>query len=121
MGAFSKSVFDDLTQNTVPREWLMTQVGKLLSKSIQSSQDGKIWGLSARWHRVKGDLMMCSEALLKHVRSLQGSAWQSNIDEFQKLCQASLQLCDVYMEANLKTGSKKELYSAQLLLKNLLK
>lgn len=31
----------------------------------------EIWGLYAKWHRIKGDLMMCSEALLKQVRSLQ--------------------------------------------------
>lgn len=30
-----------------------------------------IWGLYAKWHRINGDLMMCSEALLKQVRSLQ--------------------------------------------------
>ena len=30
-----------------------------------------IWGLYAKWHRMNGDLMMCSEALLKQVRSLQ--------------------------------------------------
>jgi len=32
-----------------------------------------IWGLYAKWHRINGDLTMCSEALLKQVRSLQVS------------------------------------------------
>lgn len=31
----------------------------------------EIWGLYAKWHRIKGDLIMCSEALLKQVRSFQ--------------------------------------------------
>lgn len=30
-----------------------------------------VWGLYARWHKTKGNLMACSEALLKQVRSLQ--------------------------------------------------
>lgn len=101
--------------------WLIERVGKLLSKVVQNCQDGAVWGLLARWHRVKGDLTMCSEALLKQVRSLQGSDWKHNRDRFQKLCQVSLQLSKVYMDIALKSGTKRELYSAQMLLRNLVK
>lgn len=117
----SKDSVHEPEQHMTEREWLVTRVGKLLSKAVQTSQDGAIWGLLARWHKVKGDLAMCSEASLKQVRSLQGSDWQHSRDQFQKLCQASLQLCDIYMETSSRTGSKKELYSAQMLLRNIVK
>ncbi|MCO5602762.1 hypothetical protein L7F22_056900 [Adiantum nelumboides] len=103
------------------RDWLETRVGKLVSKAIQISPTSATWGLLARWHHVRGDLTMCSEALLKQVRSLQGSGWQHNKDQYEDLCHAALRLCDVYTEVFLKTGNKKELYSVQMLLRSLVK
>ncbi|KAI5084964.1 hypothetical protein GOP47_0001133 [Adiantum capillus-veneris] len=103
------------------REWLAARVGKLLTRVVQCSPDSATWGLLARWHRVRGDFTMCAEALLKHVRSLQGSGWQHNEYQFKELCLAALQLCDVYMEVASNTGNKKDLYSVQMLLRNLIK
>lgn len=38
---------------------------------VRSGAEADVWGLYARWHKMKGDLVMCSEALLKQVRSYQ--------------------------------------------------
>eukprot|EP00250_Pteridium_aquilinum_P016612 c23195_g1_i1 orf=43-2787(+) len=111
----------EIEVHATEREWLVTRVGKLLSRVVQTSPSSATWGLLARWHRLKGDLTMASEALLKQVRSLQGSDWQHNRAQFEELCQAALHLCDVYMEVASKTGNKKDLYSVQMLLRNLIK
>lgn len=42
-----------------------------LIQVVQSGGGSEIWGLYGRWHKLKGDLSMCSEALLKQVRSYQ--------------------------------------------------
>lgn len=62
---------------------------------------------------------MCSEALLKQVRSLQGSDTWNDRDRFQKFAKASLELCKVYMEISTSTGSIKELFTAEMHLKNI--
>ncbi|KAK9146690.1 hypothetical protein Sjap_006593 [Stephania japonica] len=50
---------------------LMEVLGDILKQIVRSGKGENIWGLYARWHRMKGDLTMCSEALLKQVRSYQ--------------------------------------------------
>ncbi|KAH7286932.1 hypothetical protein KP509_32G028400 [Ceratopteris richardii] len=111
------TIVNQATEN----EWLLARVGKLLSRVVQISPTSAAWGLLARWHKVKGDSMMRGEALLKQVRSLQGSDWQHNKEHFKELSQVALQLSDVYMETSSKTGYKKDLYSVQMLLRNLIK
>ncbi|CAL8114489.1 unnamed protein product [Prunus armeniaca] len=54
-------------------EHLIEFLGKVLQQIVRSGNGADIWGLYARWHKMKGDLTMCSEALLKQVRSYQVS------------------------------------------------
>ncbi|KAI4336436.1 hypothetical protein L6164_014965 [Bauhinia variegata] len=104
-------------------EQLIFLLGKVLQQIVRSgSGDGAaIWGLYARWHKINGDLLMCSEALLKQVRSLQGSDTWKDRDRFSKFAKASLELCKVYMEISSSTGSRKELFTAEMHLKNIIK
>ncbi|KAH9707076.1 TPR REGION domain-containing protein [Citrus sinensis] len=80
-----------------------------------------MWGLYARWLKNKGDLTMCSEALLKQVRSYQGSDLWKDRDRFKRFSYASLELCKVYMEISSSSGSRRELFAAEMHLKNVLK
>lgn len=102
-------------------EQLMNLLGKVLQQIVRSGKGEDIWGLYARWHKVKGDLTMCSEALLKQVRSYQGSDLWHNQDRFKRFAYASLQLCEVYMEIASSTGSHRELTAAEMHLKNTVK
>ncbi|XP_048138112.1 tetratricopeptide repeat protein 27 homolog isoform X2 [Rhodamnia argentea] len=52
-------------------EQLVDSLGKILQQIVRSGAGADMWGLFARWHKMKGDLVMCSEALLKQVRSYQ--------------------------------------------------
>ncbi|KAG8502942.1 hypothetical protein CXB51_000730 [Gossypium anomalum] len=61
---------------------------------VRSESRPELWGLYARWHRIKGDLTMCCEALLKQVRSYQGSNLWKDEDRFKSFAQASLDLCE---------------------------
>ncbi|KAH0860647.1 hypothetical protein HID58_088908 [Brassica napus] len=88
---------------------------------VRTESTSEIWGLYARWSRIKGDLMVCSEALLKQVRSYQGSELWKDKERFKKFARASLELCRVYMEISLSTGSKRELFSAEMHLRNTIK
>ncbi|KAL8139663.1 hypothetical protein V2J09_005684 [Rumex salicifolius] len=107
----------------VPRETehLIELLGKLLQQMVKSNAVGDIWGLYARWHRIKGDLSMCSEAFLKQVRSYQGADLWKDIDRFKKFAIASLELCRVYMEISTSTGSLRELRAAEMHLRNTIK
>ncbi|KAL9423271.1 hypothetical protein AB3S75_035374 [Citrus x aurantiifolia] len=80
-----------------------------------------MWGLYARWLKSEGDLTMCSEALLKQVRSYQGSDLWKERDRFKRFSYASLELCKVYMEISSSSGSRRELFDAEMHLKNVLK
>nr|XP_048335273.1 tetratricopeptide repeat protein 27 isoform X2 [Ziziphus jujuba var. spinosa] len=102
-------------------EHLLDSIGKVLQQIVRSGNGSDIWGLYARWHRLKGDLTMCSEALLKQVRSYQGSDLWKDRDRFRRFAHASLELCKVYMEISSSTGSRKELLTAEMHLKNILK
>ncbi|KAL6338083.1 hypothetical protein AAG906_010651 [Vitis piasezkii] len=102
-------------------ENLVEMLGKVLQKIVRSGGRADIWGLYARWHKLKGDLTMCSEALLKQVRSYQGSDMWKDRDRFKKFAHASLELCNVYMEISSSTGSHRELLAAEMHLKNIVK
>lgn len=100
---------------------LLESLGKILRQVVQSGGGSEIWGLYGRWHKLKGDLSMCSEALLKQVRSYQGSDLWKDRDRFKKFARASLELCNVYMELFSSTGGRKELCAAEMHLKNTIK
>ncbi|XP_059640826.1 uncharacterized protein LOC132282985 [Cornus florida] len=100
---------------------LVEVLGKILRQIVRSGGGADIWGLYARWHKLKGDLTMCSEALLKQVRSYQGSDLWKHRDRFLKFAHASLELCKVYVELSSCTGSHKELLAAEMHLKNIIK
>ncbi|CAN6480642.1 unnamed protein product [Victoria cruziana] len=50
---------------------LMEFLGNILHQIAKSGKGEGIWGLYARWHKLRGDLITCSEALLKQVRAYQ--------------------------------------------------
>ncbi|XP_077247270.1 uncharacterized protein LOC143887041 [Tasmannia lanceolata] len=102
-------------------EHLMALLGEVLQQIVRNGGGGDIWGLYARWHKIKGDLTMCSEALLKQVRSYQGSDLWHNQDRFKKFARASLQLCKLYMEMASSTGNHRELTTAEMHLRNTVK
>ncbi|KAK9188352.1 hypothetical protein WN944_019753 [Citrus x changshan-huyou] len=98
---------------------------------VRSKSSADMWGLYARWLKSKGDLTMCSEALLKQVRSYQGSDLWKDRDRFKfgsdlwkdryrfkRFSYASLELCKVYMEISSSSGSRRELFAAEMHLKN---
>ncbi|RID68613.1 hypothetical protein BRARA_C00760 [Brassica rapa] len=96
-------------------------LGKIIQQIVRTESTSEIWGLYARWSRIKGDLMVCSEALLKQVRSYQGSEVWKDKERFKLFAKASLELCRVYMEISESTGSRRELFSAEMHLKNTIK
>ncbi|CAE6127226.1 unnamed protein product [Arabidopsis arenosa] len=96
-------------------------LGKVIQQIVKTESTSEIWGLYARWSKIKGDLMVGSEALLKQVRSYQGSEVWKDKERFKKFARASLELCRVYMEISVSTGSKQELFSAEMHLKNTIK
>ncbi|KAG5019507.1 hypothetical protein glysoja_011956 [Glycine soja] len=104
-------------------EQLLLLLGKVLQQIIKTGSGcgPEIWGLYAKWHRINGDLMMCSEALLKQVRSLQGSDTWKDRDRFKKFAKVSLELCQVYVEFFSSTGSIKQLSTAEMHLKNVIR
>lgn len=102
-------------------EHLIQSVGKILRQIVQTGGNAEIWGIYARWHKLKGDLAMCSEALLKQVRSYQGSDLWKDKDRFAKFAHASLELCKVYQEIARRNGSRRELSAAEMHLKNTIK
>ncbi|VFQ79607.1 unnamed protein product [Cuscuta campestris] len=96
---------------------LINVLGKILRQMVQSGSSAEVWGLYARWHKLKGDLTMCSEALLKQVRSYQGSDLWNDKDRFAKFANASVELCRVYMELASRNARKDELNAAERHLK----
>ncbi|KAL7175862.1 hypothetical protein ACSBR2_029439 [Camellia fascicularis] len=102
-------------------DYLVEFLGKILQQIVRSGGGSEMWGLYARWHKLKGDLTMCSEALLKQVRSYQGSDLWKDKDRFKKFAHASLELCKVYMEIFSCTGSRQQLFAAEMHLKNIIK
>ncbi|OVA09405.1 Tetratricopeptide repeat-containing domain [Macleaya cordata] len=124
--SFRHSVDDSKHQDagmtkSLETDHLVELVGKVLQQIVRGGGGENIWGLYARWHKIKGDLIMCSEALLKQVRSYQGADLWNNGDKFKKFANASLQLCKVYMEISSSTGSRRELNTAEMHLRNTIK
>ncbi|KAG9153932.1 hypothetical protein Leryth_024030 [Lithospermum erythrorhizon] len=99
-------------------EHLIQLMGKILRQIVQSGGSADIWGLYARWHKLRGDISMCSEALLRQVRSYQGSELWRDKGRFVKFARALLELCQVYQEISYSNGSRQELRSAEMQLKN---
>ncbi|CAM0905816.1 unnamed protein product [Alopecurus aequalis] len=113
---------DDPNKVTRQTNQLLDIIGDILQQIVRSgASNAETWGLYARLQKSKGNLMACSEALLKQVRSLQGSGLWHDQKKFIKYSQASLQLCKVYIEISSTTGSRRELLSAEMHLKSSLK
>ncbi|CAL5075676.1 unnamed protein product [Urochloa decumbens] len=113
---------DDTNKETRQSNQLLDIIGDILQQIVRSGgSNADVWGLYARWHKTKGNLLACSEASLKQVRSLQGSGLWHDQKKFTKYAQASLQLCKVYMEISSSSGSKRELLIAEMHLKSTLK
>ncbi|OAY73837.1 Tetratricopeptide repeat protein, partial [Ananas comosus] len=106
-----------------PREFehLLDMLGNILKQVVQNDGNEDIWGLYARWHKIKGNLTMCSEALLRQIRSLQGSELWRDIDKFKRFAQAALYLCKVSMEIASSTGNRSELVTAEFRLRSYVK
>ncbi|KAF6137117.1 hypothetical protein GIB67_030881 [Kingdonia uniflora] len=103
-------------------DMLVELLRKVLNQIVRSGGGGgEVWGLYSRWHKIKGDLTMCSEALLKQVRSYQGAELWNNKDRFNKFANASLQLCQVYLELSSSSGNRRELNAAEMHLRNTVK
>ncbi|GFP84288.1 tetratricopeptide repeat protein 27 homolog [Phtheirospermum japonicum] len=102
-------------------EHLIELLGRILRQVVQHGGSAETWGLYARWHKLKGDLTMCSEALLKQVRSYQGSDLWKDRDRFVRFARASLELCKVYRELASGGSSRRELFAAEMHLKNTIK
>ncbi|GJR37719.1 hypothetical protein Tco_1213403 [Tanacetum coccineum] len=102
-------------------EQLTELIGKILQQIAKSGGGGDVWGVFARWHKLKGDLAMCSEALLKQVRSYQGSELWKEKERFVKFARASLELCKVYVEISSRNGGRRELFAAEMHLKSTVK
>uniref|UniRef100_A0A803MD26 Uncharacterized protein n=1 Tax=Chenopodium quinoa TaxID=63459 RepID=A0A803MD26_CHEQI len=100
---------------------LMELLGKVLQQVVRSVGNGDIWGLYARWHKMRGDLTMCSEALLKQVRAYQGSEVWKDIVQFRKYAHASLELCKIYLVISSSAESLRELCAADMHLRNIIK
>ncbi|KAH9707150.1 TPR REGION domain-containing protein [Citrus sinensis] len=92
-----------------------------IGQVVRSESSADLWGLYARWLKSKGDLTMCSEALLKQVRSYQGTDLWKERDRFKRFSYASLELRKVYMEISSSFGSRRELFAGEMHLKNVLK
>ncbi|XP_050387564.1 uncharacterized protein LOC126803890 isoform X7 [Argentina anserina] len=107
--------------NSREAEHLVEFLGKVLQQIVRSGNGADIWGLYARWQKMKGDLAMCREAWLKQVRSYQGSDLWKDRDRFKKFAKSSLELCKVHMEISSSTGSHDELLSAERHLRNIIK
>ncbi|EPS70116.1 hypothetical protein M569_04637, partial [Genlisea aurea] len=98
-------------------ERLLCRLGNILKRVVQSSSgNGEIWGVYGRWHKAKGDLVMCSEALQKQVRSYQGSDLWTDRNRFSKFAVASVELCKVYGEVG-----GREVFAAEMHLKSSIK
>ncbi|XP_038693277.1 tetratricopeptide repeat protein 27 homolog isoform X2 [Tripterygium wilfordii] len=102
-------------------ENLLEFLGKVLQQIVKNTSTAEIWGLYARWYKIRGDFTMCSEALLKQVRSYQGSDLWNDGGRFKRYARASLELCKAYMEISSSTGSRRELFTAEMHLKNIIK
>ncbi|KAI3714350.1 hypothetical protein L1987_72948 [Smallanthus sonchifolius] len=116
-----KSVGELGLERSRETEQLTGMIGKILQQIAKSGGSGEIWGLFARWHKLKGDLLMCSEALLKQVRSYQGSELWKDEERFKKFARASLELGNVYMEIGSINGGRKEFSAAEMHLKSTIK
>lgn len=108
------------SMRTRETEHVIQLLGEILKQIVQGG-GAEAWGLYARWHKLRGDLAMCSEALLKQVRSYQGSDLWKDRDRFVKFAYASLELCKVYQELSLRNSSRRELFTAEMHLKNTIK
>ncbi|XP_010492672.1 PREDICTED: tetratricopeptide repeat protein 27 homolog [Camelina sativa] len=111
----------EIDASTKTEQLYIELFGTIIQQVVKVESTPENWELYARWSRIKGNLTACSEALLKKVRSYQGSEVWNDKERFKKFARASLELCRVYMEISASTGSKRELLSAEMHLKSTIK
>jgi tetratricopeptide (TPR) repeat protein len=109
------------TKPTTTERLYIELFGKIIQQIVKTESTFENWGLYARWSRINGDLTICSEALLKQVRSYLGVEMWKDKERFKKFARASLELCRVYIEISASVESKRELFSAEMHLKNTIK
>ncbi|CAD5333260.1 unnamed protein product [Arabidopsis thaliana] len=109
------------TKPTTTERLYIELFGKIIQQIVKTESTFENWGLYARWSRINGDLTICSEALLKQVRSYLGLEVWKDKERFKKFARASLELCRVYIEISASVESKRELFSAEMHLKNTIK
>ncbi|XP_044957834.1 tetratricopeptide repeat protein 27 homolog [Hordeum vulgare subsp. vulgare] len=113
---------DDSNKEARQSSQLLDIIGDILEQILNSGASvPEICGLSARYHKSKGNLEKCSKALRNQVQYLKGSELWHDHKKFKKFAQASLQLCKFYMEISSTAGSKRELLLAEMHLKSSLK
>ncbi|GBF87798.1 hypothetical protein Rsub_00509 [Raphidocelis subcapitata] len=77
----------------------------------------EVWGLLGRWYALAGEAVSAKEALLKHVRALQGSSFARDRPAFEAMAGASLRLADAYA----RLGAPRELAAARMHLRGVLR
>ncbi|CAM0871615.1 unnamed protein product [Alopecurus aequalis] len=113
---------DDAIEETRRSNRLLDIIGGIFEQIVEGGpNDSEILGLHARWHKIKGDLVKCSTALLTQVQFLQGSGVWHDKKRFMEFARASLQLCKVKMEISSTTGNRQKLLLAEMDLKSYLK
>ncbi|KAH9317466.1 hypothetical protein KI387_019235, partial [Taxus chinensis] len=121
VGSIGKNNHDGI-KYSFEAEQMVDLIGRILQQIVSSGEGGgEVWGLFARFHKFKGNLVTCSEALLKQVRAYQGSDLKHNEERFKKFSHASVQLCELYVGIASSTGSKRELTTSQMHLRNAIK
>ncbi|CAI9275969.1 unnamed protein product [Lactuca saligna] len=111
-------VMVEIERVEVERSRESEMIGEILKGVVKNGGGGGgVWGLFGRWYKLKGDLAMCCEALLKEVRAYQGSEVWKEKERFVKFSRASLELCKVYVEI----GGRRELCAGEMHLKSTIK
>lgn len=81
---------------------LMSSVGAVLKQAVTSSCcTPECWGLLGRWHGLQGSegVDARKEALLKQVRGLATIPFKSDVDPFERMARASVDLCRAYLDS----------------------
>ncbi|OMO99576.1 Tetratricopeptide-like helical [Corchorus capsularis] len=105
-----------------PEKWQMVKLlGNILDEISRRNPIADIWGLCARCHRMNGDLIMCSVALSKQIRSYKGSDMWKDGDRYRRFAHSLWELCKIYITLFSSTGGHEQLQSAERELQNAIK
>ncbi|KAH9707044.1 TPR REGION domain-containing protein [Citrus sinensis] len=94
-----------------------------LTRAVQLDPDnGEAWNnIACLNDMLTTQPLSLSLSLSVLVRLCQGSDLRKDRDRFKRFSYASLELCKVYMEISSSSGSRRELFAAEMHLKNVLK